>query len=57
MVFGFNTDVKHQDTIYHVQSEAREADLLLQTAGLCTRPVHWQAGQVVREQGGRVGLR
>ena len=31
MVFGFNTDVKHQDTIYHVQSEAREADLLLQT--------------------------
>ena len=31
MVFGFNTDVKHQDTIYHVQSEAREGDLLLQT--------------------------
>ena len=31
MVFGFNTDVKHHDTIYHVQSEAREADLLLQT--------------------------
>jgi len=31
MIFGFNTDVKHQDTIYHVQSEAREADLLLQT--------------------------
>jgi hypothetical protein len=31
MVFGFNTDVKHDDTIYHVQSEAREADLLLQT--------------------------
>lgn len=31
MIFGFNTDIKHQDTIYHVQSEAREADLLLQT--------------------------
>ena len=31
MIFGFNTDVKHDDTIYHVQSEAREADLLLQT--------------------------
>jgi len=31
MIFGFNTDVKHGDTIYHVQSEAREADQLLQT--------------------------
>jgi len=31
MIFGFNTDVKHGDTIYHVQSEARKADLLLQT--------------------------
>ncbi len=31
MVFGFNTDVKHGDTIYHVQSEARESELLLQT--------------------------
>jgi hypothetical protein len=31
MIFGFNTDVKHEETIYHVQSEAREADLLLQT--------------------------
>ena len=31
MIFGFNTDVKHEDTIYHVQSEAREGDLLLQT--------------------------
>ncbi len=31
MIFGFNTDVKHQDTVYHVQSEAREAELLLQT--------------------------
>jgi hypothetical protein len=31
MIFGFNTDVKHQDTVYHVQSEARESELLLQT--------------------------
>jgi hypothetical protein len=22
MIFGFNTDVKHGDTVYHVQSEA-----------------------------------
>ena len=31
MIFGFNTDVKHLDTIYHVQSEARESEKLLQT--------------------------
>jgi hypothetical protein len=31
MIFGFNTDVKHGDTIYHVQSEARENEHLLQT--------------------------
>lgn len=31
MIFGFNTDVKHGDTIYHVQSEAREGELLLQS--------------------------
>ena len=31
MIFGFNTDVKHSDTVYHVQSEAREGELLLQT--------------------------
>src|SRR2546423_1077918 len=29
MIFGFNTDVKHGDTIYHVQSEARESERLL----------------------------
>src|SRR5438045_9709316 len=28
MIFGFNTDVKHEDTVYHVQSEAREHDIL-----------------------------
>ena len=31
MIFGFNTDIKHEDTVYHVQSEARESELLLQT--------------------------
>lgn len=31
MIFGFNTDIKHDETIYHVQSEAREGEMLLQT--------------------------
>ena len=31
MIFGFNTDIKHEDTVYHVQSEARESEKLLQT--------------------------
>ena len=31
MIFGFNTDIKHDDTVYHVQSEAREGEMLLQT--------------------------
>jgi hypothetical protein len=31
MIFGFNTDIRHEDTVYHVQSEAREAEQLLQT--------------------------
>src|SRR4051812_33768104 len=30
-IFGFNTDVKLGDVVYHVQSEARQNDLLLQT--------------------------
>jgi hypothetical protein len=30
-IFGFNTDVKLEAVTYHVQSEARQADLLLQT--------------------------
>jgi len=30
-IFGFNTDVTHAGTVYHVQSEARQSDLLLQT--------------------------
>lgn len=31
MIFGFNTDIKHESTVYHVQSEAREGERLLQT--------------------------
>jgi hypothetical protein len=31
MIFGFNTDVKVAGTVYHVQSEARKRELLLQT--------------------------
>src|SRR3954470_7155256 len=31
MIFGFNTDIKHEGTVYHVQSEARKAEKLLQT--------------------------
>jgi hypothetical protein len=38
-IFGFNTDVKHGDMVYHVQSEARPSDLVVQTLvfmkGLC----------------------
>jgi hypothetical protein len=31
MIFGFNTDIRREDTVYHVQSEAREGEQLLQT--------------------------
>lgn len=31
VIFGFNTDIKFGETVYHVQSEAREHDSLLQT--------------------------
>jgi len=49
MIFGFNTDIRHDDTVYHVQSEAREGDQLLQTQvfvrGRCIgkRAVSWTA--------------
>jgi DNA-binding FadR family transcriptional regulator len=26
MIFGFNTDVKHGDTVYHVQTEAHRSN-------------------------------
>src|SRR5258708_20195164 len=31
MIFGLNNDIRHEDTTYHVQSEAREGEHLLQT--------------------------
>src|SRR5579872_838329 len=31
MIFGFNTDIKHEGTVYHVQSEARQHEMALQT--------------------------
>jgi len=31
MIFGFNTDVRHGDTLYHVQSEARGGVHILET--------------------------
>jgi hypothetical protein len=31
-IFGFNTDIRYGDTVYHVQTEAREAESLLQSA-------------------------
>ncbi|MFZ3341091.1 MAG: hypothetical protein WA213_09440 [Terriglobales bacterium] len=49
MIFGFNTDIRHDDTVYHVQSEAREGEQLLQTQvfvrGRCIgkRAVSWAA--------------
>ena len=43
-IFGFNTDVKRADVVYHVQSEARQNDLLLQT-------LVFLKGQCVAKQG------
>ena len=31
MIFGFNTDVKHGDTVYHVQSEALPSSQIFQS--------------------------
>jgi hypothetical protein len=53
MIFGFNTDVKQGDTVYHVQSEARENELILQTQvfvrGRCIgKKATSYAGQIAR---------
>jgi hypothetical protein len=51
MIFGFNTDIKHEDTVYHVQSEARESEQILQTQifvrGRCIgkRAISYASGQ------------
>ncbi len=31
MIFGFNTDVQHNGVVYHVQSELRQTDRVLET--------------------------
>jgi len=31
VIFGFNSDVKHDETVYHVQSEVRQREQLLET--------------------------
>jgi hypothetical protein len=31
VIFGFNTDIKYADTVYHVQSEPRYSELMLET--------------------------
>ena len=50
MIFGFNTDIKHGDTVYHVQSEARESELLAADPGFRPRPLHRQAGDSYRRK-------
>lgn len=51
MIFGFNTDVRCGNTVYHVQSEAREREGLLQTqvfvSGRCVakRAISYAVGQ------------
>jgi hypothetical protein len=51
MIFGFNTDVRCGDTVYHVQSEARERECMLQTqvfvSGRCVakRAISYAAAQ------------
>jgi len=58
MIFGFNTDIRHDDTVYHVQSEAREGEQLLQTQvfvrGRCIgkRAISYAAVAGAGEQGG-----
>jgi hypothetical protein len=54
MIFGFNTDIRYEDIVYHVQSEAREGEQLLQTQvfvkGRCIgkRAVPYASRQVER---------
>lgn len=53
MIFGFNTDVKHGDILYHVMTEPRLDDLLFQTMifvrGRCLGKRSWSyAGHTLR---------
>jgi hypothetical protein len=56
MIFGFNTDVKQGSTIYHVQSEARKADLLLQTMVFVQGHCIGKYGSSYAEQVGNSGF-
>jgi hypothetical protein len=56
MIFGFNTDVKQGATIYHVQSEARKADLLLQTMVFVQGHCIGKYGSSYAEQVGNPGF-
>jgi hypothetical protein len=56
MIFGFNTDVKQGSTIYHVQSEARKADLLLQTMVFVQGHCIGKYGSSYAEQVGNPGF-
>ena len=59
MIFGFNTDIRHDDIVYHVQSEAREGEQLLQTQvfvrGRCIgkRAISYAPGSTAEEAGER----
>ncbi|MFZ3266734.1 MAG: hypothetical protein WA172_22210 [Terriglobales bacterium] len=59
MIFGFNTDIRHDDIVYHVQSEAREGEQLLQTQvfvrGRCIgkRAISYALGSAAEKVGER----
>lgn len=54
-IFGFNTDVKRADVVYHVQSEARHNDFLLQTLvflkGQCVAKQAYSYAELTLEPG------
>ena len=56
MIFCFNTDVKHDETVYHVQSEARKADLLLLTMVFVKGHCIGKYGSSYAEQVGNPGF-
>ncbi len=56
MIFGFNTDITHTGTVYHVQSEARVADLLIQTQIFVQGRCIGKHATSYAEQAGRPGF-
>ncbi|MBV9340457.1 MAG: hypothetical protein JO159_06160 [Acidobacteria bacterium] len=55
MIFGFNTDVKQDETVYHVQSEARESEKVFETQvfvrGRCIGKRSSSYGEMVAKPG------